>query len=704
MEPNNRIDTNTPRNTGGASQQNTSNNPNNGRRRYYGPRNRNQNRAPRPMGTGQNNNGQPTPMAQGNSQGQTRNYNNRPRRNDNRQGNMNNGNAPLNLRGGGNSRGRGGQQRRSPGRNDNRTPVPMTQPQKNNIYFTANALNWGNNSSYQFRETDPSKIVKIIPVSGLEMVGTNCTVFEHENDIVIIDAGLGFPGSSLPGIDSLIPNLNFLEDRKQNIKGLVITHGHTDHIGGVPYVIEKLGFPMIFAPKLAAELIKEKLKEFNLAEKVKITEINGDSSYYLGKFRLSHFKMTHTIPDNYGVVLDTPVGRVVCTSDYKFDSAPYKESPSDYSKLAKLGDEGVLLLLDESTNAKKQGWADSETTIAKDIDETIRTANGRVMIGMFSTMVNRVRQIVEIAAKYNKKVAVFGRSLETIVKITHNQGYIDVTSSVFVPQDQIDQIPDDQLIILTTGSQGEANAALMRMAQGIHAKLKLRSSDTIVFSSSRIPGNEEDIDNLINMLTMSGCRILTSDYLTFHATGHGYKEDHKLMLRLVKPRFMMPVHGEPSMLRAHKDTALELGYADQNIIMAHDGMILELTADGWRNGGAVETKPLWVESNRVGDFDESIIEERKMLTDEGAVFIAVKNLEKNTIEVEDVSVVHKGFFVQRKDDFMNRQVPALVKDIVNGFKVEDRQKDTVRASIQRRLENDLQRQYEKQPLIVVTVL
>ncbi len=534
------------------------------------------------------------------------------------------------------------------------------------------------------------------------MVGTNCTVFEYEDDIIILDAGLGFPGELLTGVDALVPNLEYVYDKKDKIRGLVITHGHTDHIGGIHHIYDKIGYPTIYAPALAAELIKEKMKETPHADQLKIEVIDGDSNYYLGKFHLSHFKMTHTIPHNFGVVIDTPVGRIVTPSDYKFDSSPYKESPSDYSRLGKLGDEGVLLLLDESTNAKKKGWSESESDIAKDIDDILRESQGRIIIGMFSTMVNRIRQVVEIAAKNNKKVAVLGRSLETVVRISHKLGLIDVNNSIFVPFEDINRIPDNQIVILTTGSQGEPNAALMRMALGEHKKVQLKASDTVVFSSSRIPGNEGKIDHLINLITMRGCRVLINDFLTLHASGHGFQEDHKLMLQLVKPKFFMPIHGEPSMLAAHKDTAKGLGYQDQNIIIARDGSVIELWKDGWEIVDQITSTPLWVEGNRVGDFESEIINERKLLQDEGVVIITMKNIENPEFSADDLVVDHKGFFVQNNDEYMVKTLPRIIQDVVNGLK--DRSKESVMMAVDRVIEDELMRQYEKKPLVVVTVV
>lgn len=570
------------------------------------------------------------------------------------------------------------------------------------VYKTANATNWNNSSDYIFKNYSGPK-VRIIPISGVEMVGTNCTLIEYEDDILIIDAGLGFPEFDLTGVDALVPNLSYVYNKLDKIRGIIITHGHTDHIGGLHYIYDKIGFPQIFAPKLASEMIREKFKETGFGDKLKITEINGESSYYLGKFHISHFKMNHTIMDNYGIVIDTPVGRIVTPSDYKFDLTPYKESPSDYSKLAKLGDEGVLLLLDESTNVRNRGWAPSETVIAYDLENVIRDAHGRLIIGMFSTMISRIRQIMELSIKYGKKIAIFGRSLETNINIAMKLGYIDAKLNSIIRQEEIDNYADDSIVILTTGSQGEPSAALMRMALGEHSKIKLKKSDTVVFSSSRIPGNEAKIDRLINKIADKGCRILTNDHLTLHASGHGHQEDHKLMWQLTKPKFIMPIHGEPAMLNANKELAMSMGYKENQIIMTRDGSVIELWNEGWSQVGNIDSEPLWVEGNRVGDFDMQIIHDRKLMTDEGVIVLSIKNYNAKYIDISDIELITKGFFIQNKDDFTTRVLPQIIIEQVNRMNP-NRDKETMRSGLKKIIENEIYKMYEKKPLIIVSVL
>ena len=636
------------------------------------------------------------------SQGPARRFNpNQNRNNPRPQGQGQNRNGGGYRRQGGQNRGRfNPNQNRNQGQSG--TVKRVRYPQ--DMIQTANARGWNSIKDYQFKDDYKDSKVRIIPISGVEMIGTNCTVIEYENDIMIIDAGLGFPGLDETGIDALVPNLSYLYDKLDKVRGLVITHGHTDHIGGLHQIYDKIGFPPIYAPRLAAEMIREKFKETGFADRAKINEIDGDSSYYLGKFHLSHFRMNHTIMDNYGICIDTPVGRIVTPSDYKFDFTPYKESPSDYSKLTKMGDEGILLLMDESTNIKHKGWAPSESAIAHDLEDTIRDAEGRLIIGMFSTMISRIRQVVEISARHGKKVAVMGRSLDTNVKISHKLGYIDVLNNTFIPIEEADNYPEDKIVVITTGSQGEGNAALMRLALDEHKRMKLRKSDTVVFSSSRIPGNETKIDKLINLIAEKGCRILTNDHLTLHASGHGCMEDHKLMLQLTKPKFLMPIHGEPSMLTAAKEQAMLMGMKEDNVILAHNGSVIELWPDGWNIVETIESTPLWVESNRVGDFDPELVKERQLMSDEGILFITIKNFDKPQITTADLEIIGKGFFIQRSDTFLQNELPVSVVDNVNRMNG-DREKDQIKSAITRLVEREVEQRYEqKKPLIVVSVI
>lgn len=572
-------------------------------------------------------------------------------------------------------------------------------------YLNKSTKNWMNIEDYpKYQEGESKNKLKIYTLSGLMMIGTNCTAFEYGNDILIVDAGIGYPDEFLPGVDLLVPNLNYFKDKKEKIRGIIITHGHMDHIGGVHYVIEDLGFPNIYGSRLACEMIKLKLQEVGIADKVKLFVIDGDSSYRLGEFSINHFKMTHTIPDNYGIVFSLPIGRIVISSDYKFDSNPYKEAPSDYAKLAKLGELGVLLLLNESTNARKQGWSDSESEIASDIGTTIREAKGRVMIGMFSTMVNRMRQIVEFSHKYNKKVAVLGRSLNNIVKITHNMGLIDVENGVYIDINDTHKYPDEQIVIIATGSQGEPNSALMRIAEERHNKIRIKQTDTVVFSSSRIPGNENKIDRLIDLFSRKGITVLTNDYLTLHASGHGYKEEHKLMIQLTRPKYIMPVHGDFTMRHALASTAKEIGYDDSSCIIAFDGAVTEIDENGFKIVGTIDSKPQWVEGNRVGKFSYSIVEERIKLLDEGVIVVSIKYRNDGTdYQGSDMEIISKGFFIQDDDTYLSDVFKTSLLDKLNSS-FRQAEISTIKDQIKHYATDLLKEKYQKDVLVIVSVL
>ncbi|MCX8035220.1 MAG: ribonuclease J [Candidatus Dojkabacteria bacterium] len=565
------------------------------------------------------------------------------------------------------------------------------------------ATNWGENSTYQFQRSD-SEPVKIIPINGLETVGTNCTLIQYKDDIIIIDLGLGLAEYNLPGVDAVVPNLSYLDDKKDKIRGIIITHGHTDHIGALQYLYAELGCPPIHAPRMASEMIKDKFEEAKLKDKLKINQIDENSSYYLGIFRIQHFRMTHTIMDNYGVAIDTPHGKIVTPSDYKFDLSPYKEPPSDYSRLVKLGDEGVLLLLDESTSVKKPGWAPSETTIAKDLEEIIRTAPGRLIIGLFSTMISRVRQITEIAFKYNKKIAILGKSIKTNLDIAHRLGYINVSSSTYISPKEINKYPDNQIIILSTGSQGEPDSALIKLAQNEYKNVYLKPTDTVLFSSSRIPGNELRIDALINELVLKGCKVITSEYMMVHASGHGCKEDHRLMITLTRPKFVMPIHGDPSMRQANKDLLLEMGYRSDEVILVNNGQIVELWSDRWQLGDSVDVSPLWIEGYKLGKFDSNIVEERKALINDGLLSITIKLRNNNgKYQTENIQVQTVGMFIEIHDSYIKQE---LKHEIINQISQINSNVSTefFIKTIRHFVLQKIREKYNKSPYILITVI
>lgn len=575
----------------------------------------------------------------------------------------------------------------------------------NYLYETSNSVNWAGNDTYKYKNVLNSKLT-IIPINGVEMIGANCTLIETEEDLIIIDIGLGFPETDLLGIDAIIPNLEYLKDKLHKFRGIIVTHGHTDHIGAIPYVYQNIGSPIIYSPKLAAEMLREKFKELKV-QNYKIEIIDGESVYYLGKLRISHFRMNHTIMDNFGVCIDTPMGKIIATSDYKFDLTPYKEPPSDYSKLSRMGDEGVLALLDESTNVKIPGWAPSESSIAYDLENIIRDSDGRLIIGLFSTMISRIKQISELCNKYGKKISILGKSLQNNINIAHRLGYIDVPISLFIPIKDIKKYSDDSLVILATGSQGEPNSALMKIALGGNKNLQLKPTDTVVFSSSKIPGNEHKIEKLINLISEKKSKVITNDNLTLHATGHGFSDDHKLMIQLTRPKFIIPIHGDQSMLIANRENAKKLGYKNENIIIPKDGDIINIYTNHWEIIGNINAKFLWLENNQIYESNENIIKERRLTSQEGIIICTLK-YDQTIIKYTEqyIKIITKGIILTNLNKIINKDLTSHIIQDLNTFllKKENRTNNNIQTHTFHIIKKFMTEKYNKNPLVEVIVI
>ncbi|MCB0749575.1 MAG: ribonuclease J, partial [Ignavibacteriae bacterium] len=487
--------------------------------------------------------------------------------------------------------------------------------------------------------------LKIIPIAGLEFIGANCTAFEFDNDIVVIDAGLGFPTQEMYGVDFVIPNNKYFIQNKNKIKGLVITHGHLDHIGAIPYLIEDLGFTTIYASQFAKELILQKFKydKPDLLGKITIKTINKESKLSLGNFKLEFFGVNHSIPESMGVFINSPVGTVVHTGDFKFDNAPINEPIAEYAKIAQIGSKGVLCLLSDSTNSYKEGHCLSESEISKKLDTVIGEVQGRVVIATFASMVNRVLELLKIAQKYNRKVFISGSSMKTAISTAIKIGYAKFPKELFISGQDINKLPANKVMILATGSQGEPLAALGRMARNEHKDVKVIPGDTVILSASVIPGNGAVIQKLIDMLSKLGANVYHNEIMNLHTTGHGHKEEQKLMINLVQPKFFMPVHGFRSFLSAHGQTAQQVGIKTENIIIAGDGDVIEFDSNSWKKAGKITAKPLNVSGSVVGDVGNIILEDRQQLANYGVVVYTLF-MDKNTKAlIKEPSITSRGF-------------------------------------------------------------
>lgn len=493
---------------------------------------------------------------------------------------------------------------------------------------------------------------QVFALGGLGEVGKNMYVIMHNNEIIIIDSGVMFPKDELLGIDYVIPDYTFLKQNETKIKALIITHGHEDHIGGIPFLLQSVNIPVIYAPNQATELIKRKIEERSIPFKG-LKVINGDSKIKTKHFEIEFFNTTHSIPDSLGIAITTPNGVIVSTGDFKFDLTPIGPM-SNIHKMAEIGKKGVKLLLSDSTNALVEGFSKSEFKVDTALGDIFARHHGRLIIATFASNIYRLKHIIETSKKNNRKVVLFGRSMETNVTIAIESGYID-GKDVIVSADEALKLKEDEITILCTGSQGEPLAALSRIANGSHKQIKLLPNDIVVFSSSPIPGNGAYIAKTINQLYLKGVRVLTNTSLNdIHASGHGNEEELQLMLRLMKPEYFMPVHGEYRMLKRHGDLAIECGIPKENIFIMDNGDVLSINSKGARKNGSVTAGDVYVDGNRIGDIGGIVIRDRILMANDGIV-VLIANINNNKELVGNVNITTRGFvLVNENEELINK--------------------------------------------------
>lgn len=546
-----------------------------------------------------------------------------------------------------------------------------------------------------------SNKLRIVPIGGLDKIGSNSTVFEYGNDAFVLDAGMGFPLADLYGVDYQIPNPKYLIKIKKKIKGVVITHGHLDHIGAIPHLLEYMDFPDLYISPFAKELVLNKLKmDFpDILTKVTFRNIDRDSRFRLGNFNLEMFGVNHSIPESMGVIIKSPVGTVVHTGDFKFDSTPLNEPQADYDKIAKVGAEGVLCLLSDSTNSYKEGHCLSEKEITEKLDTFIEGVKGRVVVATFSSMVNRIVELLKIAQKNKRKVLVSGYSMKLAIKTAHKIGYAKFPKELFVSGNDLKQLRDDQVMILSTGAQGEEMAALSRIARNGHKEFKVKKGDTIVLSSSVIPGNGASVQVLIDELTKKGADVFHNSIMDTHTTGHGHKEEQKLMLNLVKPKFFMPVHGFHSFRHAHGKTGMELGIPEENVIYAENGDFIELDRNSWNITGSVDARPVNVSGSIVGDVGEIVIDDRQKLAKYGVVVYSLSIDKKKRTLLKKPHIVSRGFvFMKNSKDMIDKATELIEK----AYDKNNNKKTTedIREVINKELKDYLYSETEREPMLL----
>jgi len=511
-----------------------------------------------------------------------------------------------------------------------------------------------------------AKKLRIIPLGGLEEVGRNMTLFEYGNEIIIVDMGLQFPEEDMPGIDYIIPNINYLKGKEQNIRGVFITHGHYDHIGAIPHLMPKLGNPPLFTAALTAGIIKRRQEDYPNGQTLNIKVVNFESRVALGNFKVEFFHVNHSIPDTLGIAIHTPEGLIVHTADFKFDNSPTTDKPADIGRIAYLGAQNVLVLLSDSTGAEKPGYSISEFEIQKTLDDVFLKATGRMIVATFSSLVSRVQQIITLSEKYGRKVAIDGYSMRTTVEIANKLGYLKIKKGTLIKPEQMSNYPDDKVSLMCTGAQGEGKAVLMRIVNGEHRYVRVKKDDTVIFSSSVVPGNERTVQNLKDQLYRQGAYVIHYQMMDVHAGGHALTEDLKMMINLIKPKFFMPIHGNYYMLKLHAKIAESVGIPAANTIVAGNGRAIEFT-----NNSVTITKEkipsnyVMVDGLGVGDVGNVVLRDRQQMSKDGMFTIIVIVDSKTGKVVGTPDIISRGFIYMKGSMELIKETKDKVTDLVN---------------------------------------
>jgi ribonuclease J len=550
-----------------------------------------------------------------------------------------------------------------------------------------------------------SKQLKIIPLGGLGEVGRNMSLLEYDRKILIIDMGLSFPGEDLPGVDFIIPNISYLQNRSKDIMGVVFTHGHFDHIGAVPYIIHKIGNPPMFAGALARGIIVKRQEEFP-NKKLNIKVVKDGSKVTLGPFKVEFFRQNHSIPDNLGMFIETAGGNILHTSDFKFDKDPVNDIPTDFNKLKSFGKRKVLAMLSDSTGAEQPGHSMSEKEIEKNLEEIFKKTKGRIISATFSSLLNRVQQIISLSEKYGRKVIVEGYSMKNNVTIAKEMGHCKFKKETLIQSKDVDNYPDSKVTIICTGAQGEDRAALMRIINKSHRNIQLKKGDTVILSSSVIPGNERTVQNLKDGILKQKAKVYHYKMMDIHAGGHAKQDELKQMMEMIKPKYIIPVHGQYSMQVAHGELAQELGWKEDDILLVENGNVVDFSQKKPLTKETVQSENVLVDGLGIGDIGEVVLRDRQTLSKDG-MFVVITAIDRKTGKVKgSPDIISRGFvYLRESKDLLKetrRRVIKIINDVSNkgGMLNINNIKDDIRKTVS----DYLYKKTQRKPVVISVII
>ena len=546
--------------------------------------------------------------------------------------------------------------------------------------------------------------VKIIPLGGVNEIGKNLTAIEYKNDIVIIDCGLRFPDEDMFGIDLVIPDITYLLKNKERVTGIFLTHGHEDHIGALPYVLKQLNVP-VYGTKLTLGILETKLKEHGLLSTTELIRVKPRDVIRLNSVSVEFIKTNHSIADSVAIAIHTPLGVVLHTGDFKVDYTPIDGEPMDFARFAELGKKGVLVMMADSTNVERPGYTMSERVVGESLVKIFGKAKGRIIIATFASNIHRIQQIIEAGKIYGRKVAVSGRSMENNMQVAMELGYIDVDKETLISIDHINKYNDNEVVVITTGSQGEPMSALSRMASSDHRKLNIKQGDTVIISATPIPGNEKLVSKVINQLFKNGAEVIYESLAQIHVSGHAYQEELKLMQSLVKPKFFIPVHGEYRHLKKHGELAISVGLAEENLIIADVGDVIEVTRNSIKKNGSVPAGQVFVDGLGVGDVGNIVLRDRKHLSQDGILTVVVTLSKENKSIVAGPDIISRGFVYVRESEPLMEEARDMVKSILLECE-EKRINDwaTLKSRIRDELRSYLYEKTKRKPMILPIIM